>query len=195
MAIAMSTFAQVNIGAGYTNNAAKTTAGSTESNGTENGFFVEGDYAISLGESLSIIPGIRYTYLSAQSASDVLGGLLGLSGKVQEHYVAVPVSAQFALDLGSAKLLLFAGPTFNLGLSSKTIGEAVTEVISASKTVDNFKDMNLEKVDVLVGGGVGIAVGKMAVKAGYDFGLLDRNSGDQVTRKDATIHAGAYFTF
>lgn len=194
MAIAVSSFAQISVGAGYTNSAATTTVGSAEKNAAENGFFVEGNYSIGLTDNFAIVPGVRYTYLNAKDAANILG-VVGISGETKEHYVAIPVYGQYALNLGEAKIYLFAGPTFNLGISSKTIASAVTEIISASKEIDNFEDMGLEKADVLIGGGVGIGFGRMAVKAGYDFGLLDRNSSEDATRKDATIHAGVYFSF
>lgn len=194
MAIAVSSFAQISVGAGYANNAAKSIVGSTEMNGTENGIFVEGSYGISLDDSFSIIPGVRYTYLGAQHANEIFGGRLGINGKVKEHFLAVPVSAQYALDLNGAKILIFAGPTFSLGLSSTTTGTPVTPQASI-ETRDNFNGQNLERVDILVGCGLGIEFGKLAVKAGYDFGLLDRSSSEMITRKDTGMHAGVYFAF
>ena len=193
MAIAVSSFAQISVGAGYANNAQK-----LESNdpSTTNGFYVEGSYNLPIAGGLSIVPGVRYTFLGSKNAKDAFGGFVGGQIELAEHYVAVPVMAQYALDLGSsAKFLIFAGPTFDLGLASNTKASATIAGASGSTSKDNYKDTDYLKSNVFVGGGVGLQIGNFQIKGAYDFGLLNRLDSDNVALKDSQIRAGVAYLF
>ena len=190
MAMAVSAFAQPSVGVGYANSTSK--IGDSTKKGAENGFYVEGNYAFNFG-NFAVVPGLRYTYLNSTNVADF--GIIGVSGKLNEHYLGVPVYGQYNFDLGAAKLFLFAGPTFNFALSSKTTGSAVIAGASASKSFDNIKDGSLSPADVLVGGGVGLAFNGIQIKVGYDYGLIDRNTTDVITRHDSLLHAGVAFSF
>lgn len=193
LAIAASSFAQINLGAGYTNNAQK-----LESNdpSVTNGFYVEGSYNLPVVGGLSIVPGVRYTFIGSKNAKDAFGGFVGGQIELAEHYVAIPVMAQYALGLGSsAKLLVFAGPTFDLGLASTTKVAASIAGVSGSTSKDNYDNTDYLKSNVLVGGGVGIQIGRIQIKGAYDFGLFNRLDNDSVALKDSQIRAGVAFLF
>lgn len=194
-AAATSAFAQIGIGAGYANNAQK--IGDSDPS-TTNGFYVEGTYNIPVAGEFSIVPGIRYTYLGkANSASTSIAGIsISGSSTLVEHYIAVPVMAQYGIDLGSAKVFAFAGPTFSFGLASQTKVEASVAGISADKPIDNYGENSpYGRSNVFVGGGLGIQLGSFQIKGAYDFGLLNRYDSENVTCKDSQFRVGVAYLF
>ena len=193
-AAATSAFAQFGIGAGYANNNQKV----GENSSATNGFFVEGTYSIPVAGEFSIVPGVRYTYLgeTTSAATNIAGINIGGSSTLVEHYLAIPVMAQYGIDLGAAKILAFAGPTFNLGLASQTKVEASVAGISADKPINNYGDNSIySRTNVFVGGGLGIEISSFQIKAAYDFGLLNRYNSDNVTCKDNQFRVGVAYLF
>ena len=104
-------------------------------------------------------------------------------------------------------MYVFAGPTVGFGLSSSLIisrsgvdntrisynfynGKIKSENITSDlqKFVDKHEDDKiLQPFDILVGGGIGFnLVRHLALRAGYNYGLVDRMSKDY--RKDG--HSG-----
>lgn len=195
-AAATSAFAQFGVGAGYANNAQKLNDNDPSSS---NGFYVEGTYAIPVSGIFSIVPGVRYTYLgkSDKAATNIAGIDIKGSSTVVEHYLAVPVMAQCGIDLGAAKILVFAGPTFNLGLASQTKVEASVGGISADKPIDNYgEDSIYGRTNVFLGGGLGIELGSFQIKAACDAGLRNRYDSENIKYRDAyQIRIGAAYLF
>lgn len=193
---ATSAFAQVGIGAGYANNAQKLGSGDPS---TSNGFYVEGFYNIPVAGGFSIAPGVRYTFLGKtnEAGATILGINLGASSKTTEHYVGIPVMAQYAIDLGSAKIFAFAGPTFNMGLASSTVISANAGGIGGeTKPSDNYGDnSNYLRTNVFVGGGLGVQVGSFQIKGAYDYGVLNRLDSDNTTLKDSQFRVGVAYLF
>ena len=68
-AAATSAFAQIGVGAGYLNN--NTSASSTGEALVTNGFYVEGTYNFNVGNFLSVVPGIRYTFAGDNDAKGI----------------------------------------------------------------------------------------------------------------------------
>lgn len=194
---ATSAFAQIGIGAGFTNNSE-----ATPNDGealVSKGFYVEGTYNIPVGNILSIVPGLRYSF---SSNSNVRGikiddiSLADLKASLAEQNVYIPVMLQCGIPMGNIKLLAFAGPTFQLALSSVLNVAAEVERISIDKDVDLLGENGLfKRTDITVGGGVGVGFGSFQIKAAYDFGLLDRSSLDNRTYKGQQIRIGAAYLF
>ena len=194
-AAATSAFAQFGIGAGYANNAQK--VGDADPT-TTNGFYVEGSYSIPVAGEFSIVPGVRYTYLgkSNTAATNIAGINIGGSSTLVEHYIAVPVMAQYGIDLGAAKLFAFAGPTFSYGLASQTKLEASVAGFSADKPIDNYGENSVYgRANVFVGGGLGLQLGSFQIKGSYDCGLLNRYDSENITCKDNQFRVGVAYLF
>lgn len=189
-AAATSAFAQIGVSAGYANNSQKT---QNSDPSTTNGFYVEGTYSIPVAGAFSIVPGVRYTYLGSSKATNILSA--GLSASLVEHYLAIPIMAQYGIDLGAAQLFAFAGPTFSYGLASKTTVKASAGGFSADKPIDNYKDTDYLRPNLFLGGGLGIQLGSFQVKAAYDFGLLNRMKSDKITLKDNQFRVGVAYLF
>lgn len=192
---ATSAFAQIGIGAGYANNSQK--IGDADPT-TTNGFYVEGTYNIPVATNFSIVPGVRYTYLGkSNSASGTIAGInIGGSSTLVEHYIAVPVMAQYGIDLGGANIFAFAGPTFSYGLASQTKVEASVAGFSADKPIDNYgENSNYGRANVFVGGGIGIQLGSFQIKGAYDCGLLNRFDSENIVGKDNQFRVGVAYIF
>lgn len=191
-AAATSAFAQIGVSAGYANNSQKTKDSDPS---TTNGFYVEGTYNIPVAGSFSVVPGVRYTYLGSSKSASTSILNAGVTGSLVEHYLAIPVMAQYSIDLGAAQIFAFAGPTFSYGLASKTTIKASAAGFSADKTIDNYKDTDYLRPNVFLGGGLGIQLGSFQVKAAYDFGLLNRMKSDKIVLKDNQFRVGVAYLF
>lgn len=196
-ATATSAFAQLGIGAGYTNNSS-----SNPSDGealVTKGFYVEGTYGIALGSNLSIVPGIRYTFAAngdAQGIDIEDIDIAEVSASLAEHNIYVPVMAQLSVPMGAVKLLAFAGPTFQFALSSMLNVAANVGGMGFDTDIDLLGEDGLfKRTDVALGGGVGVEFGNFQVKAAYDFGLMNRSAVDNGTIKGQQLRVGVAYLF
>ena len=196
-AAATSAFAQIGIGAGFTNNS-EATPGDGDALVTK-GFYVEGTYNIALGSNLSIVPGIRYTFAGNSDAKgidieDI--DFADVSASLAEHNLYIPVMAQLSVPMGAVKLLAFAGPTFQFALSSMLNVAASVAGVGFDTDVDLLGDDALfKRTDVALGGGVGVEFGQFQVKAAYDFGLLNRSAINNETIKGQQLRVGVTYLF
>lgn len=212
MLLGTNAFAQLSIGAGYLNS--KTTlkvslAGiaSAKPDATLNGFFVGGAYNIPIGESgLGVEPGVYFSYQGANDVQlfKVAGYELKLD-RMSESYLAVPINVNFKIALTDGiKGLIYAGPTFSYGLTSKIeVGDTKYDIYSGDLKSgdyetgsDYLKDLaDYKRFDVLLGGGVGVEFfNQFRFKVGYDFGLLDRGpSNVEIKRNQLTVGVAYLF--
>lgn len=192
-----SAFAQLGIGAGFTNNSQS--AADDGKALVSKGFYVEGIYNIPIGNVLSIVPGVRYAFSSNGNIRDIKIddiSLADLKASLSEQNIYVPVMLQCGVPMGNIKLLAFAGPTFQFALSSVLNVAAEVERFSLDKNIDLLGENGLfKRTDIFVGGGVGVEFGRFQVKAAYDFGLLNRSSNDNRTYKGQQIRIGAAYLF
>lgn len=189
---ATSAFAQISIGAGYANNSTK--VGDTDKNIITNGIYVEGNYNIPITRGLSIVPGLRYEFTTSSTNASL--SFFSYEGTLNEHNIMAPVHAQYSIGIGdSASLILFAGPTFNYGLSSTFKSSGSVLGTTASTTEDLYANDYFNRFDISLGGGAGIQVGRFQLKAGYDFGLLNRVDSDNVTFHTNQLRAGIAYIF
>ena len=170
--------AQIGVGVGY---------GTKNFNDNDNslgGLYVGASYNIELVSGLAVAPGVDFAMYSYK----------GDNVTTKENYLAVPVLFNYAIEVADGfKLVPFAGPTLSYGISSKTTlsGGGV------SVETDNYGDNSSYKpLDILIGGGVALDVMDMVrVSVGYNAGLLDRNSSDNVTTKASGLHFGVAYLF
>lgn len=189
---ATSAFAQISVGAGYANNTTKVADSDKKTN--TSGIYVEGSYNIPITQGLSIVPGLRYEYTTSSTNASL--SFFSYQGTLNEHTLMAPVHAQYSIGIGdSASLILFAGPTFNYGLSStfKNTGSALGA--TASKTEDLYANDYYNRFDISLGGGAGIQIGSFQLKVGYDFGLLNRVDSDNITCHTNQLRAGIAYLF
>lgn len=196
-AAATSAFAQASVGAGYLNSTSTTKVGdNTSKGGALNGFYAGADYSVALGP-VAFTPGIYFSYLSGKKTSN-LGSIASASGTTTEMYLSVPMNFSYGIDLGSSlRAFVYAGPTLNLGCSATYKAEASALGASGEKTIDLYGDnSNYGRFDLQLGGGIGVDIMKMIrISAGYNYGMLDRNSSDNISLHRSEMHVGAAFLF
>lgn len=200
MLLGTSAFAQISVGAGYLNSTNKTTIGNNIKNSLPaNGFYAGAEYLITEGTGFGISVGAYYSYTSsvAETGISIFGIQLGASSKVEEMYLDVPVHINLSTELSpSLKGFIFAGPDFNYCLSSTTeLGGSI-----GGKTGKTGKTNNLtadsNRIDVMVGGGVGIDYNdKIRLSMGYDFGLINKVNSEEINQTRNVLKVGVAFLF
>ena len=195
---ATSAFAQISVGAGYLANTQKSsyTSGSTTTTSTtpQSGFYAGADYTLDMGQGLGLLAGLKGSLLTDTHTTTILG----VSGttKTTEIYLGIPVQFNYNYALSNdLKLFALAGPTFSLGLSSKS---KFTNNVNDDVTItDNYPDDgDYKKFNVLLGVAVGVDVmSTIRIKAGYDIGLLDRDGRDDYKVNDAQWYVGVAYLF
>ncbi len=132
-------------------------------------------YNMPLGTSgLGFAPGLRFGYFTKSGIEAFEIANVSLT----ETYLEVPLDFNFSFPISEdTKLLLLAGPTFDVGLTSR-IKEKTTGVeydIYSGSLKDYTK---YSRFDVLLGGGLGIDVmDAVRFSVRYDYGVLNRNAG------------------
>ena len=186
LAAAVTAFAQMPeglaVGAGYLSGDLKTKAGDYSHTETLGGFFVNADYNISLGEALGVAPGVALSYLSKEE-NNVKDAILDLS---------IPVMVNYTFPVADIlKVIPFAGPTVQLGLSAKS---------KAGDTTRDWyhKDNDFGRLQLFVGAGCALEIAEiLRVHIGYDLGLLNRYTGDADNYKisNSGLHFGVSYLF
>ena len=200
-------FAQASVEFGYVNSwmASKQDKDADEMDlsGLSAGF----SFNIPFGQSgLGLAPGINYTLLTKKETVD-WGSLAKASSTLYEHYLQAPVMLNYAIPVGAdAAFRIFAGPTVSYGLASKVKIKADSELLGEiAGTGTKYKDSTdlydesdgtYGRFDVLLGGGVAFEIYSFRIKVGYDYGMLNRYTGDldeQVHRSQLTVGVGYIF--
>ena len=209
LAVSANAFAQISVGAGYLNDANKqviTISENTTNNSSfaNNGFYVEGLYSLPLVAELSLNAGVRFSWLSRTETGDYNLGSLYLgdaTAKSKDTYLSIPVTANYAYTINKdVRVFAFAGPTFALGLSSKTDVTASVLGQASTTNVDHFKkddegNRNSNRANIFLGAFLVVDVMNMVrISLGYDFGLLNRRAIENTTLKQNQVRIGvAYF--
>jgi len=193
-------FAQLYPGAGYINSTLTGQYnGSAQDPVNSNGFYAGASFNVALPGGLAVAPGLYASLITNTSEGGV--SLFGVSQNSKSTFTEialnVPVLANYTYALNrDAKVFAYAGPTFQLGLSSKTHTDA-SGVISGSSDTDHYADGDFNKFNVYVGGGVGAEFAKILVTVGYDYGLMNLYAGstDNTYYHRANLHIGVGYAF
>ena len=189
-AAATGAMAQIEVGAGYLNQTSKYSWSSSSTDATSSGFYAGAGVDYELGTGLSVVPGIYYGYVSSESS------LLLANSTTKNHYVAVPVNFKYSIaPVDMLKVFAYAGPRFELGVSSKSTASA----LGASTTLDNYGDNgSLKRFNISLGAGLGVDVSELVrVSGGYSLGLLNmlKDGDDNTSIKTSYWHIGASLLF
>ena len=199
--VAVTSFAQVQIGAGYVNSTDRTKLSNDAevSTAAANGVYAGIGVTLPLAGDLAVTPGVYYPFLTSHNGRSVANGILSASGDLQEHYVNVPVYFNYGSELApNFRLFFFGGPTFSAGIISKTVLSASILGFSANTAIDNYRDVSgYGRFDVMLGGGMGVDLGKrLRLTVGYDFGMMNRyTEGNGIIRHRNQLHGGLAFLF
>lgn len=181
--------AQIGIGAGYSMLINSGKSMDEKDFNSLDGFYIEASYGINFLEKkwgdLGIQPGIRFTYGGYEDSEKYLG--ITAKSSMVETYLDIPILVKYSYDLNNVMLSAFAGPVVSFGLSSVS----KLSINNTSSEVHNYKDLPYGKCDVRFNLGLGATfIDKYMLKVGYDFGLLNRYTGDL---DNVSLHTGVLY--
>ena len=176
-----------------------------------NGFYAGFGFDYTIMKGLSITPAFYYEYLYSADASEAeIGSIATYNGltTLKEHYANFNLNVNFGYELiPGVRLFAFGGPTFSLGIDSKTYYDSSISTsignLNNSSVVNNYTDdegnaTDYSPVDILLGVGAGADYNsKLRVTIGYDWGMLNRNSNAESTaiRHRNQLKAGIAYIF
>ena len=174
-----------------------------------NGFFVGGAYNFPIGTSgLGVAPGIYFSYLTGSDVELLDVKVTKIKAdRISESYLSIPVDLNFSIAFTKdIKGLVYAGPTFSYGITSKakfgdtTINCYNGELENASLGAgsDYLKEVaeHYNRFDIMLGGGVGVEFfDQFRFTIGYDFGLLDRCSSSDIKINRNQFNIGVAYLF
>lgn len=199
-------FAQPSIDAGYLYSINKATIGSSVVDAASQGFFAGVSYTYPITTGFDLNAGLYYNYLttSDSDSANIIGDISGSYDlRMNEHYISLPVNMRFGATIADGvKIFAFAGPSLSYCIASNTKYDASVNLpvignISKEGVINNFEvDEDYKPFDVMVGGGLGTEIqGVIRIQAGYRYGLLDRDAGENSTLHRSEIFAGVSFIF
>lgn len=182
-------FAQGSINAGYLNS---TQSHQRVDGVNSHGAFLGASYNIDLVAGLGVAPGLYYSLIANRNAEAAsFAGITGTSDvRFREHALNVPVYLNWGTDIArDSRFFVYGGPTVQYGLSSKTkqkgtVGIEGVGSLTSDNTVDSYADLNQNRLNVYVGGGLGIVVAGFQVTVGYDYGLMNLYKGDNAEKSN-----------
>lgn len=215
MFLAVDANAQLQVGAGYNHGTTTERIADEDDSEDLDGFYLEVTYDLNFLEkgwgTLALQPGVRFTYLG-EADSDIEFGYKAKSA-FNETYLDIPVHVKYSYDLGTVKVSAFAGPVFSMGLTSvakRSIsgegmnyvakyhnysGETVTKGEGSSSSVNPDGLTGYGRFDIKLGLGVGATfMEKFNVKVGYNIGMLNRYTGEQISKDHKyKTHTGVFY--
>lgn len=195
-------FAQVNVGAGYTGTSHHPSEGD---NSWYNGAYIQLGYNLPLGAGFEFSPSIQYN-CAFRSEEITVGGSIAsatLENKYNEHYLNVPLMFNYGYEISNnARIFVYAGPTASFGLYAGCKAKATANAGNASVATDDKstslygEDSDYRRWDVKIGGGLGIDICRhYRLTVGYDYGLVDRWKADSHNLHCHGLQAGFAYLF
>ena len=197
--VAMTTFtasAQASIGAGYLNSTSSYKVDNMRARGDAlNGFYAGVDYSIDLlNEFFYVTPGIYFSYLTGRQLAG--NSFYKLAGTQTDMYLNIPVNLSVGLDLGRSRGFIFLGPTFSVGCASNMRLTGSSIIGNGSKTIDLYKETQMGRFDVLLGGGIGFDIREAArISVGYHYGVINRAKDKSLAYHRGELHVGVAWIF
>ena len=156
---------------------------------TFNGFKVGVVYEETIVKGFGYTLGLNYTFGATTSPWKKIGAMDYPRSQTQEmyHQLEIPVDWQYKFEIADKTyLILYTGPTLQLGLSYKQSNRTQLspngDIVSVD--ADRYTQKSvfaLDRLNVTWGVGAGFQYDRWFVRGGYDFGILN-------PYKEATFH-------
>ena len=198
--------AQLSVGAGYINSdLSGQYNGHAEDRVNSTGFYGGASLGIPITGWLAIAPGAYFTRISNASEDGISIGSFSHSSQTRfvETAVKFPLMARFGHHFTpDAEFFAYAGPIFQLGLSSKTYTDSNTAIggtgASTSGETDYFANNHFKKNSLYVGGGIGaLYADKVILTAGYESSVMNLYGGtvENTSYRRANVFVGVGYVF
>ena len=198
--------AQLSVGAGYLNSdLTGQYNGHAEDPVNSIGFYGGVSFGIPIAGGFSIVPGAYYSRISNSSEGGISIGSFSHSSQSRfvESAVKFPLMARFGHHFTpDAEFFAYAGPSFQLGLSSKTYTDTNTAIggtgASTSGETDYYANNHFKKNTLYVGGGVGaVYAEKFILTVGYESTVMNIYGGtvDNTAYRRASLFVGVGYMF
>ena len=205
--------AQVQVGAGYNmENFVSSSSSSDKDSDKLNGFYLEAGYTLNLLEknwgAIDIQPMLKWSFFGESEQEELAG--IKVKSSFAENYLDIPVNVRYSYEISPEKFKVyaFAGPVFSFGITSVTkssfedamvkyhnySGKVVTKGVETSvSSGEGIKDYGLFDLKLGIGAGVTLSE-KIDVKLGYNIGLLNRYTGEQISKEhEYRYHTDVFF--
>lgn len=199
---------QMEVSAGYTNIATSNCGGDVVTKSGLHGAYVGFAYDFDLLQEkwgrLSLEPGARLSYAvdsEMESRYQVLD-----KEALKESYLDIPVNLKYSYRLNYITVSAYAGPMFSLGMTSTSLYCYDKHMLKANNYTgaqeftgahqDNVEYQGISgysRYDLKFGLGLGFTfIDRFALKAVYNFGLLNRYNGTQATETKISRHTNVF---
>lgn len=184
-----------------------------------NGIRVGASYDLNITKNFMFQPGLYYSYLTDKRKIGYdENPLVYVADLMNEHFMNIPLHFKYSFRISDevTGLYIFAGPTMTIGLSSKSevgivekesgeyLGSAKYDYYSrdisfkditgmADKMIQAYLPMGAyRRFDIAMGAGIGVEIfDYLDVKLGYDWGLMNRMTGDAAS--DYKTHRNQFY--
>ncbi|MDR1344535.1 MAG: PorT family protein [Tannerellaceae bacterium] len=149
---------------------------------------------VQINENVYLLTGLDV----AQKGTKLSGSDDGVSLTITGNplYVIVPVHVGYKMGLTGATLMPHAGLYFAYGLSGKLNAKGTSDGVSASVDAgDYFEDGLFKPVDLGLGIGATLEIGKLNFNLGYDLGLANIADEADVTAKNGSVFLTVGYKF
>ena len=186
-------FAQINFGvrAGLNLSSAKVELPSSVTKKMLASFHVGGMVAYNFSETFALEPGLILSGEGVKFEETYLGTKYTYS--YSPLYLEIPVNAVYKINLGSAKLDLFAGPFFGIGIGGKYKDEDGSVDIKFGTSDES----DMKRGNFGLNFGAGIELNSILIRAQYGLGLANLDpqgsSSDEMKSRVIGISVGYMF--
>lgn len=162
-----------------------------------NGWFLSADFTFrELLGPVNLTPGIRFQQNFSKKEKLEIGKYGEYSEQLIIADIQVPVDFSWGYDFNGIVPFVFAGPTFNFGITSRT----VKQFNEGYKEEDMHyrRDTDYRPFNIFVGGGIGCRYKCIRIAARYDYGLINRwkgNTAKEERMTDSQITVGVAYCF
>ncbi|VBB48034.1 hypothetical protein TRIP_D440052 [uncultured Paludibacter sp.] len=187
------------IQSGYSYNMPKGTDANAVT-GSLNGIHVGPIMNFKIDEMFGIQTGLLYNYFNSINKYNVVLNNWSQSNTTA-HYFDLPLRLQYTVPLADDFYVhVLAGPNFNYGINKHMNIERVVNKKVVDDLTEKGENIYANKneyspLDLQFGIGVAVQYYHFSVRAGYDWGLTDRNTTSSTSFKANDIKLGIAYTF
>lgn len=203
--LGLNAFAQLNVGGGYMFEYAPVRIDGRKLETQErHGVYAGAAYNFNIASfGLGIAPGAYVAWTGGVSRrpdgnKDIIRELGSVTRHGTRHLsLTLPVYVTYSMDLGPGTAFAYAGPSFQVGLVLKEYTKGSSSEGRFKTVSDNYYGKNYDDrvCDLKLGTGFGYRWRFIQAHVGVDFGLIDKNPSNDVSKHFHTFYMGAAYVF